>query len=85
MYKFHEFFYPVLSVMRDGSIYSRSEIYEKVAKFLELSDEQRSKKIKIGRPTYIDRAQWAMTYLKHAGALSNEKRGEWKITKRGLD
>ena len=25
------------------------------------------------------------TYLKHAGALSNEKRGEWTITKRGLD
>ena len=85
MYKFYEFFNPVLEVMKDGSIYSRTDVAEKVANFLKLTNEQRNMQIKSGRQVYIDRTQWAMTYLKQAGALSNEKRSEWKITARGVE
>lgn len=85
MYKFYEFFSPVLEVMKDQSIYSKNEVAEKVAKFFNLSEKQKSERIETGRPTYIDRTQWAMTYLKQAGALSNEKRSQWKITQRGID
>ena len=85
MYKFYEFFTPVLESMKDGSVFSRTEVTEKVAVLLNLSDSEKAELIKTGRPVYADRTQWAMTYLKQAGAISNERRGEWKITQRGLD
>jgi len=85
MYKFYEFFTPVLEVMKDGKTYSRHEVSELVAQLLKLSDEQRRLTIKSGRPVYADRSQWAMTYLKQAGALRNEQRGKWQISDRGLD
>ena len=85
MYKFYEFFNPVLMAMKDGRTYTRQEVAEKVAEILSLTDEQRAIRIKSGRQTYIDRTQWAMTYLKQAGALSNEKRSRWAITERGID
>lgn len=84
MYKFYEFFNPVLEVMKDGRFYSRIEVSEKVANYLNLSERQKEEIISSGRPIYIDRTQWAMTYLKQAGALSNEVRSQWKITDRGL-
>jgi restriction system protein len=85
MQKFYEFFNPVLEVMKDERIYSRVDVSERVASLLGLTDEQKNEKIKSGKQTYIDRTQWAMTYLKQAGVLSNESRGQWKITKRGID
>ena len=65
--------------MRNQHTYKRAEIVEKVADDLNLSEEQKSERIKSGRPTYIDYAQWAMTYLKQAGALRNGKRGDGRI------
>ena len=85
MYNFYELFNPVLEAMKDERTYTRQEVAEKVAKILSLTDEQRAIRIKSGRQTYIDRTQWAMTYLKQAGALSNKKRGKWTITERGLN
>jgi len=71
--------------MKDKNVYQRKVVPVKVADFLNLSDEDKSSRIKTGRAIYIDRILWAMTYLKQAGALKNEKRGEWVISKRGLD
>jgi len=85
MYKYFEFFTPVLAVMKDGLVYPRLEVCEKVANLLKLTDEQKSIKIKSGTPTYIDRTQWAMTYLKQAGALKNEGKNQWEISDRGLE
>ena len=85
MYKFYEFFNPVLEVMKDGQIYSLSQIAELVSERMDLTEEQRSLRIKSGKPIYRDRIQWACTYLKQAGALRNEKRGEWQISERGLE
>ena len=85
MYKFYEFFNPVLEVMKNGGTYSRTDISEKVANYLKLTNEQKNERIKSGTPTYIDRSQWAMTYLKQAGALSNESQSKWEITKRGIE
>lgn len=85
MYKFYEFFTPVLEVMKDRSTYNRVQVAELVADHLGLTPEARSELIESGRPVYADRAQWAMTYLKQARALSNPKRGQWEITDRGLD
>ena len=84
VYKFYEFFSPVLEVMRDGKIYSRKDVTDLVGQLLKLTDEQKRMTVKSGKPVYADRAQWAMTYLKQAGALLNEKRGEWRISDRGL-
>ena len=84
MYKFYEFFTPVLEAMQNGKTYSRNDVTESVGQLLKLTDEQKHQTIKSGKPVYADRAQWAMTYLKQAGALINEKRGEWQISERGL-
>jgi len=85
MYQYYEYFNPVLEVMKDKKVYHRKEVAAKVADFVELSDEEKASRIKTGRATYVDRVQWAMTYLKQAGALKNESRGQWVISNRGLD
>lgn len=35
------------------------------------------------KPLFHDRIAWALTYLKHAGALRQPKRGVYQITSRG--
>jgi restriction system protein len=82
---FEVFMRPVLEAVQDGQIYTRQQVAEKVAEILQLSDEAKQIKISSGRETYEDRTQWSMTYLKQAGALETRKRGEWRITERGLD
>jgi len=60
MYKFFEFFTPVIEVMSNGVVYRRLEVCEKVANALNLTDEQKAMKIKSGTPVYVDRTQWAI-------------------------
>ena len=45
MYKFYEFFNPVLEAMKDRRTYTRHEVAEKVAEILSLTDEQRAIRI----------------------------------------
>jgi restriction system protein len=81
---YQEFYAPVLNAMKDGDTYNRHQVAEKVATILELTDAEKAEKISSGENTFINRAGWAMTYLKQAGALGSPKRSQWKITERGI-
>jgi restriction system protein len=80
---YQHFMRPVLDAISDGGVYSMREIAEKSAALLGLSGEQKAECTKSGIPLYIDRAGWARTYLRFAGAIETPKRGEWKITELG--
>jgi len=52
---------------------------------MNLSDEVLSIKLKSGKYQYIDRAGWALTYLKQSGLIESPRRAVYKINNEGLE
>lgn len=83
---FTSFLLPVLQAFADGEIHKLSEIRERVAQQLRLSDEDLKLKLRNSRtPVYANRCAWAVIYLTQAGALERSGRGAYRITTRGLE
>ncbi|MDR1828223.1 MAG: restriction endonuclease [Methylobacteriaceae bacterium] len=83
---YQQFYMPVLEAMKDGGIYNRLQVAEKAADIMGLAESDKAERIPSGGDTtYMNRAGWAMSYLKQAGALVSQKRSQWKITERGLE
>jgi len=75
---------PVLIALSDGQAHAVREIRDRVAENLQLSTEDLRELVPSGqKPLFHDRVSWALTYLKHAGALDRPKRGIYEITARG--
>ncbi|MCL1936176.1 MAG: restriction endonuclease [Defluviitaleaceae bacterium] len=84
-YKFHDFFRPVLEVIKDGNVYSSKEIIARVDKHMNLTNEEKDDLIKSGgEPKYVNRIAWARTYLKAAGLILNPERAKFQITDLGI-
>lgn len=82
---FDEMFNPLLQALRDlGGSGSVSEIDEKVAEILQLSDEDVNAIHKGNRTQLSYRLAWARNYLKRYGLLDNSTRGVWALTSTGL-
>lgn len=82
---FNNFFFPVLNILSDEKTRQTSEIREEVAKYLKLSDKAKLEYVKSGsKHKYMDRCQWATTYLRQAGLVSSPKWGHATITDEGL-
>ncbi len=63
---------------------SRTEICERVADALGMSEEQRAVPCANGSmPEYTDRIGWSLSDLKRAGAVDNATRGSWSLTDEG--
>ncbi|MGL4652451.1 restriction endonuclease [Cetobacterium sp.] len=84
---YEELMLPLLQSIKDGKIHLNEEIEKKLAKKFELTAEeiQEVVSIKNKKRKFYDRINWAKTYLKKAQLIEGtSKRGEFKITKRGL-
>lgn len=79
-------FNPLLEALHAlGGSGSVSEIEEKVAELLKLSDED-ANEIHSGNETKLGyRLAWARTYLKRYGLLENSSRGVWVLTAKGQE
>lgn len=81
---YQEFMFPILKLLSDGNIYYKKDIFIKLAKQLNLSQEQLEEKLPSQQePTYINRIGWAITYLKKAGLLESPSRAHFLITDEG--
>ena len=74
--KFHEFFTPILEVLKDKGEISAHEAAEIVVKKVGLTDEQLAvAQESNGRSVAKNRIHWACSYLKQAGGITRPKRG----------
>ncbi|MCK5491369.1 MAG: restriction endonuclease [Candidatus Pacebacteria bacterium] len=81
---YDEMFNPLLSALHAlGGSGSNSEIDDKVAEILKLTEKEINE-IHIGNRTQLSyRLAWARTYLKRYGLLENSSRGVWSLTSEG--
>ena len=80
---FNRFFKPLLVFANTGEV-NVAEVAALIADDLNLTIQARSETTKSGkRKRYIDRTQWAATYLRQAGLVRTTKRGFVSITAEG--
>ncbi len=83
--KYQETMLPVLSAIAAQAPMSRRDIIASVATEFQLTDDDKSELISRGFPRYASNIGWAITYLKQAGLLESQKRGEYTLSARGRE
>lgn len=71
---------PCLRVLSDGAIHRTRPIVEEAANLLGVSAEQRKILIPSGQEQWVNRGNWALSYLARAGAAQRPSRGRYQIT-----
>jgi restriction system protein len=74
---------PSLRVLLDGEVHRTRQIVEAAANLLEVTPEQRLILIPSGQEQYVNRGNWALSYLARAGAADRPSRGRYRITDAG--
>ena len=84
--KYDDFFEPVLELLSDGAEHARKDIREYCFKAKNLTDEDRMETIPSGQTKFINRTNWACSYLKTAGLVKpGAKKGVLSITDAGKE
>ncbi len=81
--KFQETMLPVLSAIAKHEPMLRRDVIASVATEFQLTDDDKSELISRGFPRYASNISWAITYLKQAGLLESQKRGEYTLSTLG--
>ena len=82
--KFYEFFGSFLRAIEDGEIHKAKDVYKAIAADMKLSEEDMAEQLPSQRQaTYINRINWARTYLDRAGLIRTPARGQYQITEEG--
>jgi restriction system protein len=81
--KYHQFMRPILDLLGNNQIYARKSIYQNLAKWAKLTDEEMQQLLASGRQLiYINRISWALTYLKKANLIESPKEENIKSVRR---
>lgn len=84
--EFQSFMLPVLHLFMDGKIHNTSECIATAINSFNLNEEDIKLMVPSGKQTIVaNRVYWALTYLKKSLLLDTIKRGEYRITNRGLE
>lgn len=82
---FNDFFYPLMQLALDEEVQVR-ECSERIADHFGLSTEARLEMVPSGsKARYVDRTQWAATYLRQAGLLNSTRRGYVRVSEQGRE
>jgi restriction system protein len=77
---------PLLDAMREKGGQARPrEIYDTIARRLNLSEEERTVTNKNGYPRFENQIAWARSYLVKTGYLDSPSRGVWRLTDKGKE
>ena len=76
---------PSLKALADGNVWRAREVIAAAADLLQLSEEERTVVISSGQEQWINRGNWALSYLARAGAVERPARGRYRITEVGRD
>lgn len=83
---YDDLFNPVLQALHNlGGSGSNSEIDEKVAEILNLTEDEINEIHRGNRTKLSYRLAWSRNYLKRFGLLENSSRGVWALTPKGKD
>lgn len=83
---FQDFMLPLLEILKDGKEYNISDLYDRLAEYFKLNEEEKRILLPSGKQAlYKNRIGWAKTYLLKAGLIERTKRGVVRITDRGLE
>lgn len=82
---FQKIMLPLLKIAEDGQIHSTAEAVDTLAAAFKLSQEEIDELIPSGPSKFSNRISWAKTHLKKAGLLEYPEKGNFMITKQGLD
>ena len=83
--KYDQMYNNFLEILKDKKEHDIKEIRKKVAKKLNLTEENLNEKLESGYSVFNNRIGWTGTYLKKAGVIKSTKRGVFVITKQGLN
>jgi len=75
-----QYMVPTLAVSIDGEIRRSRDLVQAAALRLDLTDEQRAIVIPSGQQQWINRGNWALSYLTRVGALERTSRAHYRIT-----
>lgn len=71
---------PVLRASLDGEIRRNRDLVQAASDLLDLTDEQRAVLIPSGQNQWINRGNWALSYLTRVDALERTSRAHYRIT-----
>lgn len=78
-----QYMIPSLKVLLDGQVRRTREVVAAAADVLAVSEEHRAIFIPSGQEQWMNRANWALSYLARAGAVERPSRGRYRITEIG--
>lgn len=83
--KYDEIQFPALKLLSDGKQRKPSEFEYPLSKIFKLTDNEVTQMYDSGNgPIFIDRINWALSYLNMAGVVIKPKRGVYQINDEGL-
>lgn len=83
---FQNFMLPILDLFKDSKEHTAKECKERVIKQFSLNTDEIMESVPSGKQTVVDnRVYWSLTYLKKALLLKTISRGQYIITKRGIE
>lgn len=82
--KFFEFFEAFLKALHDGETHTAKDVQNSVIEDMHLTPSDLSEMLPSGKQlTFINRINWARTYLNKAGLIETPLRGNYRITEEG--
>lgn len=82
--QFVRYFVPVIEALKVlGGSGRPSEVRDKIAEMLRLSEEQQSGTLESGQSRFDNQVAWARFYLVKSGYLDSSTRGVWRLTDKG--
>lgn len=83
--QFDEIRIQVLKILRDGAVMRARDLRIPLGKHFNLTDEEMNMWYPSGNgEIFLDRISWALSYLFIAGLVEKPKRGDYRISEKGL-
>jgi restriction system protein len=83
--RYDEIQFPALKLLSDGKQWKSRDMEDLLAKSFKLTEAEVNQMYDSGNgPVFIDRINWALSYLNLAGVVSKPKRGVYQINDQGI-